>query len=106
MYEIVQYIFTGLIFCLTFFVVIKQLVNLMRSKYGKLHTVKARVVDKHTVESFSKYKGNGKNIRYVVVFEIAGKKKGFYVSEFSYSGYRTGETGTLQYRGDRIVDFH
>ena len=38
--------------------------------------------------------------------EIAGKKKVFYVSAFSYSGYRQNETGTLRYRGDRIIDFH
>ena len=30
----------------------------------------------------------------------------FYVSELSYGGYRVGESGTLKYRGDRIIDFN
>lgn len=106
MYEILQYIAIGLLLALTLFVQIKLAVRFLRGRYGKLHTEKARVVDKYKSETFSKYRGDGKHTRYVVVFEIRGKKKGFYVSEFSYSGYRRNETGTLQYRGDRIIDFH
>ena len=85
---------------------IKVTVRHIRSKHGPVKTVKARVVDKHKTETFSKYRGNGKSERYVVVFEIDGKQKGFYVSEFSYGGYRKNETGTLKYQGDRVVDFH
>ena len=88
------------------FVAVKVSIRYARSRWGKVKTVKAKVVSKHTLETVSKYKGNGKDIRYVVTFEIAGKKKGFYVSAFSYSGYRQNETGTLRYRGDRIIDFH
>lgn len=105
MYEIVEYIAIGLVSALCIFVWIKVFVRLMVSKYGKLKTAKARVVDKYKTETFSKYKGNGKHERYVIVFEVNGKKKGFYVSAFSYGGYRINESGTLKYRGDRIVDF-
>ena len=34
-----------------------------------------------------------------------GKRLPFYVSEFSYSGYRLKEKGTLTYRGDRLLKF-
>ncbi len=101
MYEYVRIFLGGLLFALWIVVAVKYL----RGRFGKVKTVKARVVDKHTVETFSKYSGNGKHIRYVVVFEINGKKKGFYVSQFSYGGYRLHEKGTLKYRGDRLLDF-
>lgn len=101
MYQYVEWFFIGLVLILQLVVAFKFL----RGRFGKVKTVKARVVDKHTVESFSKYSGNGKHIRYVVVFEIEGKKKGFYVSQFSYGGYRRNEKGTLKYQGDRLLDF-
>lgn len=78
----------------------------LNRRYGPIKTVKAKVIDKCKTETFSKYSGNGKAVRYAITFEIAGKRKGFYVSEFSYGGYRKGETGTLKYRGNRIIDFH
>ena len=81
-------------------------VKLLLRRLGPVRTVKAKVLDKHKTETFSKYNGTGKAMRYVVTFEIDGKRKGFYVSEFSYGGYRKGETGTLKYKGDRIIDFH
>ena len=90
-----------LLFGLCLFAGVKWLIR----QYGPVKTVKAKVVDKHKTETFSKYAGNGKAIRYVVTFEISGKRKGFYVSEFSYGGYRKGESGTLKYRGNKIVDF-
>ncbi len=102
MYEKVQTIVILLLMGLCLFAGIKWLIR----RYGPVKTVKAKVVDKCKTESFSKYAGNGKVVRYVVTFEIAGKRKGFYVSEFSYGGYRKGETGTLKYRGDRIIDYH
>lgn len=74
-------------------------------KLAPVRTVKAKVVDKNRTELFSKYSGTGKSYRYAVVFEADGKKVSFYVSEFSYGGYRKGETGTLKYQGRRIIDF-
>ena len=104
--ETVQTVGIVLFMGLWLFVAVKVSIRYMRSRWGKVKVVKAKVVDKHTLENFSKYKGNGKDTRYVVTFEIEGKKKGFYVSEFSYGGYRRNETGTLHYRGDKIIDFH
>lgn len=48
---------------------------------------------------------NGKHIRYVIVFEAEGKTLSFYVSEFSFGGYRKGERGKLTYQGGRLIDF-
>ena len=102
MYEKVQTVVMLLLMGLCLFAGVKWLIL----RYGPVRTTKASVVDKHKAESFTKYSGNGKTVRYVVIFEIAGKRKGFYVSEFSYGGYRKGETGILKYRGNRIIDFH
>ena len=53
----------------------------------------------------TKYSGNGKSEKYVIVFSVGGKKKSFYVSQFSYNGYRINEKGTLKYKGDKLIDF-
>ncbi|MBQ6997104.1 MAG: DUF2500 family protein [Oscillospiraceae bacterium] len=81
------------------------LVKFFCDRYGRVKTVKATVVHKQTVESFSKYAGNGTHTRYCVTFLIGGKRRSFYVSEFSYRGYKLNESGTLKYRGSRIIDF-
>ena len=71
------------------------------NKHAPIKTVKATVIDKHITETFSKYAGNGRQKRYVIVFSAKGKKLSFYVSEFSYNGYRLKEKGTLKYKGDK-----
>ena len=81
------------------------MVRVFRKKLAPVRTVKAEVIHKQKTEVFSKYQGTGKGVRYVVVFLAEGKKLSFYVSEFSYGGYKCGEKGTLKYKGDRIVDF-
>ena len=70
-----------------------------------IKTVKAVVVDKNKIETFSRYSGNGKAVKYVIVFSVNGKKKSFYVSQFSYNGYRVNEKGTLKYKGDKLIEF-
>ena len=75
------------------------------ARFGRVKTVKATIVHKQTVESFSKYAGNGAHIRYSVTFQTGGKRRSFYVSEFSYRGYKLNESGTLKYKGSRIIDF-
>ena len=77
-------------------------IRFLRSRLGRSRTVTAEVVGKQTVEQVSKY---GKRYKYAVTFLVEGKKKSFYVSEFSYGGYRRGEKGTLTYQGDRLIDF-
>ena len=82
------------------------LVWLFSRKYGKTKIVNATVVNKQIVEGFSKYAGSTKAKRYYVTFLINGKRKSFSVSQVSYKGYRKGESGTLKYRADRLLDFH
>lgn len=81
------------------------LVRLVKNRYAPVKSVKAVVVDKNKVESFSKYSGTGKSEKYVIVFSANGRKKSFYVSQFSYNGYRINEKGTLKYKGDKLIEF-
>ena len=81
------------------------LVRTIKNRYILIKCVNAVVIDKNIVKTFSKYSGNGKYEKYVVVFSIEGKKKSFYVSQFSYDGYRINEKGTLKYKGDKLIEF-
>ena len=81
------------------------LVRMVKNRYAPIKTVKAVVIEKNKVETFSKYSGSGKSEKYVIVFSIGGKKKSFYVSQFSYNGYRINEKGTLKYKGGKLIEF-
>lgn len=81
------------------------LIRTIKNRYTPIKTVKAVVIDKNKIETFSKYSGNGKAEKYVIVFSANGKKKSFYVSQFSYNGYRINEKGTLKYKGDKLIEF-
>ena len=85
--------------------VVSLLVKAVKNRCAPIKTVKAVVIDKNKVENFSKYSGTGKSEKYVIVFSVNGKKKSFYVSQFSYNGYRINEKGTLKYKGDKLIDF-
>ena len=85
--------------------VARLLVKAVKNRYAPIKTVQAVVIDKNKVETFSKYSGNGKSEKYVIVFSVEGKKKSFYVSPFSYNGYRINEKGTLKYKGDKLIEF-
>lgn len=47
------------------------------NKLAPVRTVKAVVMGKNKVENFSRYAGNGKREKYVVVFWAGGKKLSF-----------------------------
>ena len=79
------------------------LVWILKQRYGKAKTVKATVIHKQISDSFSKYSGNTK--LFYITFQIGRKHRSFKVSEFSYHGYRIGESGMLKYKADRIIDF-
>jgi len=99
--NIVGYVFLGLsLVCIAAYIV-----KFLRDRLSPVKTVKATVVHKQTVETFSKYAGNGMHKKYAVTFQTGNKKLSFYVSEFSYGGYKVNETGTLKYKGSKIVDF-
>ena len=90
----------------TLFLFGKIIYQILRNKYAKVKTVKAQVVDKFKADKFTKiYGSTARAPQYYVVFQIDNKKKSFRVAEFSHSGYRVGERGTLKYKGDRLVDF-
>ena len=84
---------------------VSVLVKVVKNRYAPIKSVKAVVIDKNKVEAFSKYSGNGKSEKYVIVFSVEGKKKSFYVSQVSYNGYRVNERGTLKYKGDKLIEF-
>lgn len=96
--------YIGLLFVVLFFTAYG--IRFFRNFLAPVRTADATVVHKQTVESFSKYSGTGKHTKYAVTFSVNGKSKSFYVSEFSYRGYRIGEAGNLTYKGDRLIDFH
>jgi hypothetical protein len=79
--------------------------KVLKNKLAPVKTVRAVVKDKQKIESFTKYRGTSKAERYCVVFDAQGKRLSFYVSRFSYEHYRINDTGTLKYKGDRIIDF-
>lgn len=81
------------------------LIWFFRRQYGRAKKVSATVVNKQITDSFSKYSGNGKGKVHYVTFLAGGKRRCFKVSAFSYNGYRVGESGTLTYKGDRLIDF-
>lgn len=81
------------------------IIRIIQSKFGSTKMVKAVVTNKYVSKSFSKYAGNGKSAKYVIVFSVDGKKKYFQVSQFSYEGYQVNETGTLTYKGSTLVKF-
>lgn len=85
--------------------VVSLLVKAVKNRYAPIKTVQAVVIDKNKVETFSKYSGTGKREKYVIVFSVGNKKKSFYVSQFSYNGYRINEKGTLKYKGDKLIEF-
>ena len=86
-------------------VLFRILVKAIRNKFAPIRTVPAVVLGKQPIKTFSKYAGNGKTEKYVVIFSVEGKKKSFYVSKFSYDGYKVNGKGTLTYKGDRIIRF-
>jgi len=90
---------------LALLVPVVYVVQLLRNKFAPVKTVTAVVVNKQKIETVSKYSGTGRHTKYAVTFLAEGKRLSFYVSEFSYGGYRKNESGTLTYKGDRIIDF-
>ncbi len=83
------------------------IIRLIKDRFTTLKTVKAIVIDKNTYKEqvVSRMQPTHSRQRYVVIFDCNGKKKSFYVSEFSYNGYRKGEKGTLTYKGSKLIDF-
>lgn len=104
--EIVNWVITALAMFLTLAVLARLLIKAFGHKFAPVRTVRAKVIKKYRQEFPSKFAGAGKRYRYVVLFLAEGKKLSFYVSEFSFDGYKLNEAGTLKYKGSRLIDFH
>ena len=81
------------------------LVRFLIFRCAPIKTIPAVVADKQKTEVFSKYSGTGKQAKYAIIFSAEGKKHSFYVSKFSYDGYRIGEKGKLTYKGSKLISF-
>ena len=81
------------------------IVRTIKNRYAPIKVVEAVIIDKNKIESFSKYSGSGQTEKYVIVFSVNGKKKSFYVSQFSYNGYKVNEKGILKYKGNKLISF-
>ena len=81
------------------------IVRTIKNRYAPIKKVKAVIIDINKIESFSKYSGSGQTEKYVIVFSVNGKKKSFYVSQFSYNGHKVNENGTLKYKGNKLISF-
>ena len=103
--NIVSIVITSLFLGIGVLAMVRIIAGALKNRYAPVKTVKATVVHKQKMEAFSKYAGNGKHEKYVVVFSVDGKKKSFNVSQFSYGGYRVNEKGTLKYKGDKLIEF-
>ena len=104
--EIFGIIFVSSIALLFLVVIVRIIYKTIKSQTSPVKTVEAVVVGKNVVERFSKYSGNAKTESYVIAFTVDGKKKTFYVSEFSYNnGYNIDEKGMLTYQGDKLISF-
>ncbi len=84
---------------------VRALSRTVKNRKAPIKSVKAEIINKQITEPFSKYSGSGKNEKHVITFSAEGKKLSFYVSAFSYNGYKVGEKGVLKYKGDRIIAF-
>ena len=94
-----------ILFSLFIGIVLLALTRVTLLRFSPTKTVSAVVLDKQKTEAFSKYSGSGKQEKYVVIFSSNGKKYSFYVSKFSYDGYRIGQKGTLTYKGNKLLSF-
>lgn len=77
----------------------------IKNKFSSVKTVNAVVADKYKTQGVSKIYGALKRERYIVIFNIGGKKLAFAVSGFSYESYKIGEKGVLTYKGITLIDF-
>ena len=98
---IARWIFVGLLAL----GVLAAVYRIMRMWVLPAKSVKAVVVDKYKYDTPAPRSPTGKDTTYAVIFLVNGKKKRFYVLPFTYDGYRIGESGTLKYKGRRLLGF-
>ena len=78
----------------------------LHQKVMREKTVFAKVVDKYCSEKASHYPGVGQAEQYTIVFQAKDKRLAFFVSKVTYRNYQKNQTGSLTYRGRKLIDFH
>lgn len=95
------FLFVGIV------ITVGLLLRIILNKYGNEKEVEAKVINKQYYQS--RLARKAENFRdeycYVVTFLAGDKKLSFYVSEYSYNGYRINQKGTLKYKGTMLIDF-
>ena len=88
-------------------IIVGLLLRIILNKFGNEKEVEAKVLNKQYYQS--RLARKTENFRdedsYVVTFLAGDKKLSFYVSEYSYNGYRINQKGTLRYKGTMLIDF-
>ena len=95
------FLFVGIV------ITVGLLLRIILNKFGNEKEVEAKVINKQYYQS--RLARKAENFRdedcYVVTFLAGDKKLSFYVSEYSYNGYRINQKGTLKYKGTMLIDF-
>lgn len=83
------------------------ILRVLKDRFSHEKSAKATVVDKNTFRDRALlfHQAPHTTHRYVVTFDLNGKRMRFYVSELSYQSYKIGDKGTLVYKGLRLIDF-
>lgn len=88
-------------------IIVGLLLRIILNKFGNEKEVEAKVLNKQYYQS--RLARKAENFRdedsYVVTFLAGDKKLSFYVSEYSYNGYRINQKGILKYKGTMLIDF-
>lgn len=88
-------------------IIVGLLLRIILNKFGNEKEVEAKVLNKQYYQS--RLARKTENFRdedsYVVTFLAGDKKLSFYVSEYSYNGYKVNQKGTLRYKGTMLIDF-
>ena len=95
------FLFVGIV------ITVGLLLRIILNKFGNEKEVEAKVLNKQYYQS--RLARKAENFRdedcYVVTFLAGDKKLSFYVSEYSYNGYKVNQKGTLRYKGTMLIDF-
>ena len=95
------FLFAGIV------ITVGLLLRIILNKFGNEKEVEAKVINKQYYQSrLARKAGNFRDEDcYVVTFLAGNKKLSFYVSEYSYNGYKVNQKGTLKYKGTMLIDF-
>ena len=95
------FLFVGIV------ITVGLLLRIILNKYGNEKEVEAKVINKQYYQSRLARKAENfcDEDSYVVTFLAGDKKLSFYVSEYSYNGYRINQKGILRYKGTMLIDF-